>query len=245
MSRLLPALAVLLVTLPALAQAPVRLAPGHPDLATEAVTLASGTFDVALVQPQLQPLGTVAQTVTHHDDGTVSIATVVDIVMGSGGDQVEDTTHFAWPSLTPISHVRVDHNARGDEVESITFDGLHVVGTYQDADAAPVPVDLHLIAPVFGLGANRTVARAVPFEVGYAAVVPVFTAEDRLEEYDLEVVGREDVARPDGETVSAWIVEETTPEGRTRSYAVDPDTRDLLRIAFAPAPGYLVHFVRR
>ncbi|PAP78497.1 hypothetical protein BSZ37_19740 [Rubrivirga marina] len=239
------ALAALLVTLPALAQAPVRLAPGHPDLDTEAVTLASGTFDVSLVQPQLQPLGTVEQAVTHHDDGTVTVATTVDIVMGSGGDQVQDTTHFEWPSLTPISHVRVDHNARGDEVESLAFDGLRVVGTYQDADAEPIPVDLQLIAPVFGLGANRTVARSLPFEVGYTAVVPVFTAEDRLEELELEVVGRDDVARPDGETVSAWIVEETTPEGRTRSYAVDPDTRDLLRIAFAPAPGYLVHFVRQ
>ena len=219
--------------------------PGHPDLAFDAVTLASGGYDVMLVEPARQPLGTVVETVTHHDDGTVTVTADVDIVIGNGGEQSQDTTRYVWPSLAPLSHASVDHNDDGDEVQSLRFDGLHVTGAYQDAGAPAIPVDLELAAPAFGPGSDRKVARALPFEAGYTAVLPTFSAEDRLEAFTFTVVGREDVERPDGSTVSAWIVEQVEEAGRARQYAVDPETRDLLRISFSPAPGYLVHFVRQ
>ncbi len=236
---------VVLAALAALAQEPVRLAPGHPDLAFDRVTLASGVFDVALVEPSRQPLGTVTETVERHAGGTVTVVSDVDIVMGRGGEQVRDTTRYAWPALAPLDYVGVEVDGDGDEVGRLRFEGLHVDGSFQVGAEPATPIDLDLAHAVFGPGSTRKVVRALPFEAGYRAVVPTFTADDRLEEVTVVVVGQEDVARSDGETVAAWIVEETDARGRTRQYAVDPDTRDLLRIAFAPASGYLVHFVRQ
>lgn len=229
------ALAALLAAVPALAQDAVVLAPGHPDLATEAMTVDDVTLGVRIVQPSVQALGTITEAVAHHDDGTVTVIRTIDLSMPGGGAQAtRDTTRFAWPSLAPLSYSATDLS--DGEREEVTFDGLHVTGVF---GTTPLPFDLTLPSPVFGPGSMALLARAVPLREGYTATAPTFSGEHRLRDAAIAVVGREDADRRDGTTVSAFVVE-TTVGRQTQRYFVDPETRDLLKMTVAPAPGYLL-----
>ncbi|WP_412068839.1 hypothetical protein [Rubrivirga sp. IMCC43871] len=237
------ALAALLAAVPALAQDTVVLAPGHADLATAAVTVRDVTLDVRIVQPSVQSLGTISETVTQHDDGTVTVMRAIDLSMPGGNGQSErDTTRFAWPSLAPVSYASTDLN--GGDREQVRFDGLRMTGSYGDNGATPLAFDLSAESPVFGPGSIALIARAVPLREGYTATAPTFSGEHRFRDAAIEVVGREDATRRDGSTVSAFVVESSVG-GRTQRYFVDPETRDLLKMTVAPAPGYLVEATPR
>ncbi|WP_412061865.1 hypothetical protein [Rubrivirga sp. IMCC45206] len=237
------ALAAVLLAAPALAQDAAVLAPGHPDLATDAVTVRDVTLDVRIVQPSVQALGTITETVTAHDDGTITVRRAIDLSMPGGGGQTQrDTTRFAWPSLAPVAYASTDLN-NGDR-EEVAFDGLRMTGAFGDDGATPLAFDLTAESPVFGPGSIGILARAVPLREGYTATAPTFSGEHRFRDAAIAVVGREDAPRPDGSTVSAFVVESTV-DGRTQRYFVDPETRDLLKMTVAPAPGYLIEATPR
>lgn len=239
----LVALAALLAATPALAQEAVVLVPGHPDLATEAVDLQTRTLDVRLVRPMTHELGTIVETVTAHDDGTVTVEQTVDLAMpgGGGSQQTRVESRFAWPSLTPVASTSWDLGD-GDTGE-VAFDGLRVTGSYGEDGAEPLAFDLTLNAPAFGPGSMSILARAVPLEVGYTATARTFSPDDRLEEVEVAVTGREDVAVGDA-TVSAVVVE-IRNDGHTQRYLVDPATRALVKMAVAPNPSVLIEATPR
>ena len=97
-------------------------------------------------------------------------------------------------------------------------------------------IDLTLDAAPFGPGSVGLIVRAVPMTEGYLATAHTFSADDRLEEMTFEVVGAEEVGLDDGTTVTAMAVEMRL-DGRTQRYLIDPETRELVKMAVAPAPG--------
>ena len=211
------------VAAPVLAQDAVVLRPGHPDLMTAGLTLDSETLGIRVVEPAPQDLGTVASTVSRDGD-VVTIVTEADAPQA--GQAYESTVALSWPSLAPISRTRTAGNSTG----TTTYDGTHMTGSYGRGDFDPLPFDITLAAPVFQPEAIPLLARALPFRAGYTATVPTFTADRRVRDYTLTVVGEEAFTRADGTTAEAWVVEETS-SGRgssARRHFVEASTRALI-----------------
>lgn len=217
---------------PALAQEPVVLAPGHPDLTTDGLTLETETVAVRVTDPRPTVYGSVLTDVTRDGD-TVTLATDADVAQA--GLRYQDSITLRWPSLEPVSRERTQGNVTGQTM----YDGTRVTGTWASGDWAPLPFDIELPRPVFQPEALPLVARALPLRAGYEAVAPTFTAERRLRDYTLTVVGEEEFERADGTTAMAWAIEESS-EGRgsrSRRYFVDGATRELLGFTSAVGRG--------
>lgn len=226
--------AALVATAPALAQEAVPLTPSHEDLAAaSSLSYESQTYDVRTVSPDAS-IGSVTQTVT--DDGEY-VVIVTDTNVPQLGQTSRDSVRILRESLAPDYVVTTAGNGN---VASATFDALRVVGSYGPTGRT-LPIDLELKEPAFHASndpiANGAalVARALPFREGYVGTFSTFSPTRRLREVALAVTGREDVTRMDGTTVSAWTVDESSePGGSTqRTYYIDPDTRDLLKITFS------------
>ena len=204
--------------------------PGADDLAVDALTFEDQAFDVRSAAGQ--SIGTITQTATA-DGAYVTVVTRVDIPQFRQAST--DSVRILRASLAPQTASTT--GGSGDRA-AVTFDALRAVGTY-GARGRELPVDVELKTPAFHTGSTSVaggaalVARAVPFEPGFKGVIETFSPTQRLREVTLEVTGREDVPRLDGSTASAWVVTETTSGrgGGTRRYFVDPETRDLLRVA--------------
>ena len=216
------------LAVPALAQAPqdadVVLAPGHPDLMTDAVTLANDVTSTRITAPTMRELGTLTTTFGEGSDGSVAAIYAVESAQDEGG--FETMVAFDWPSLAPISRER-----RTESLVSVTaYDGASVSGEWGQGDWDPIAYDIDLPRAVFAPETVPLVARALPFRAGYNATVPTFSAEDRLRDYTLTVIGEEPFTRLDGTEMTAWIVERTSSaRGDTpRRYAIDGATRELI-----------------
>ncbi len=225
--------AALLAAAPALAQEAVSLTPGHEDLAPDALTYEGGTFDVRTVEPD-QSIGSITQTVTM--DGEY-VVIVTDANAPQLGQVSRDSVRLLRSSLAPAYVVSTAPNG---SVATATFDALRVVGSYGPSGRT-LPIDLELKEPAFHAGGSvlasgaALVARALPFREGFVGTLETFSPTRRLSDVALTVAGREDVMRADGSTVSAWAVEESSEPGGTvqRTFYVDPDTRDLLKVALS------------
>lgn len=234
----LSVLALALFTTPTLAQNAVTLTPGHPDLTLPAAPPASGTTEVRMIEPQAQSLGTIVERTAL--DGDVLTVVTRTVVPMAGANSV-DSTRLVWPSLAPLSNDVTD----GDDVAEVAFADGTVSGTY-DAGRGALPFGFDLETPVFAPGVLPLLVRSIPLETGYTAVVPLFSAKDRFKEARLTVTGREDVEH-DGETVSAWVVEQRGGGGLVGTFVqrhfIDPDTRALLHTEVHPQSEMLVHLV--
>ena len=228
----------LVAAAPALAQTPagdgatdpVVLAPGHPDLTTDGLALETETVAVRVTDPRPTVYGTLTTEAERSGDA-VTLTTDADV--SEAGLRYSSTVTFAWPSLAPVSR----DFSQGNVTAHTDYDGQAVTGTWARGEWAPLPFDIALPRPVFQPEVLPILARALPLEAGYTAVVPTFTAERRLRDYTLSVVGEEEVTLADGSAVTAWAVEETS-EGRgsrTRRYFVDGATRAL--VAFTTTAG--------
>ena len=225
--------AVLLAAAPVLAQEAVPLIPGHQDLVPDALSYSDQTFDVRTVEPN-QSLGTITQTATM--DGAY-VVVVTDANVPQLGQVGRDSVRILRASLAP-DYVVV--TAPNGTVSTVNFNALRVVGSYGPAGRT-LPIDLELKEPAFHAGSSvlasgaALVARALPFEEGFVGTFSTFSPTQRLGEATLTVAGREDVPTMGGETVSAWVVEESAMPGgpAQRTYYVDPETRDLVRVAFS------------
>ncbi len=217
------AAALALVAAPVLAQDAVVLRPGHPDLMTAGLTIDTETVGLRIVEPRAQDLGTVVSTVSREGD-VVTIVTDADAPQA--GMAYESTVTLSWPTLAPIMRTRTAGSSTG----TTTYDGAHVTGSYGRGDWDPLPFDITLAAPAFQPEAVPLVARALPFRAGYTATVPTFTADTRLRDISLTVVGEEPFTRADGTVAQAWVVEESsTARGSSdRRHFVDAETRALI-----------------
>ena len=226
--RRLPLLLLAALAVPALAQAPadadVVLYPGHPDLMTSALTPADDQVMVRTTGATGRQMGTLATTYVAMDGGAYRAVYAADVPQMGG--QTETTVTFAWPSLAPTSRTA----SRDGLVSETTYDGADVSGQWARGEWDPIPYDITLPRPVFAPETVSLVARALPLRAGYAATVPTFTAEDRIRDYTLSVIGEEEFTRADGSTVMAWAIERTSSArgDSPRRYLVDGETRDLV-----------------
>lgn len=225
-----------LVGLAAAADAQTVLEPGHPDLALDALTLGE-SHRVFYVDGRDVGASTRTDAVA---DGVITIEAETTV---EGAPRTRRTVRLAWPSLRPISSRVVT----GRDLDEVAFDGPAVTGRFVPDGGAGVPLDLELDRPAFPVGTAELVARALPLEPGYTAVVPTFTAEDRLREVTLTSVGPDSTTLADGTAVAAWAVDMARP-GRygptTRRLFLDPDSRDVVAIrAETPAAALLVEAV--
>lgn len=183
---LLPALAVLLA--PA-ASAQVLLAPGHPDLVTEGVSVGDVLSLVRVAEPTAEDVGTTSARVTQ-GAGTVTVVTTADASdVGLAGTSAAAT--FAWPSLRPVETV---DGAQG----RVTYDGVHMTGLFGRGDREPLPYDITLDAEPFQPEAVPFLARMLPLRRGYTATVPTFSAQSQLRTVTLAVAGPEPFVGADG-----------------------------------------------
>ena len=231
-TRLALAAAVALAPLATAASAQTVLQPGHPDLATDGLTLESHVEAVRIIGPETEDVGVVRHQVTRDGD-RVTLVTTSDAPRLNQTGSV--TTTFAWPSLRPVTRER-DAETGADRVR---YDGTRLTGEYGRGDFDPLPFDVTLQTTPFAPETLPILARALPLRDGYVATVPTFSASRRLRDVTLTVLGREDFARADGSTADVWVVEETTTalRGRTQRYYVDAATRDLVAVSFEPQEG--------
>ena len=219
---LLAALAV-----PVMAQMPmdadVVLYPGHPDLMTSAFTPANDLVSVRTTGAGGRQMGTLTTTYTE-TGGTYDAVFAADVPQMGG--QSETMVSFTWPSLAPVSRMA----SRDGLVSETMYDGADVSGQWSRGEWDPIPYDITLPRPVFAPETITLVARALPLRAGYNATVPTFTAEDRIRDYTLSVIGEEEFTRADGSTAMVWSIERSsTARGDSpRRYLVDGDTRELV-----------------
>ena len=232
------ALALALVAAPAFAQDAVTLTPGHPDLSVPAAPPASGTVEVRMIEPEAQRLGTVTQDV-RLDGDVLTMVTTTSVQMA--GPTTVDSTRLTWPSLTPLSNDLTKNGA----ANTVTFGDGTVAGSF-DGGLGALPFDFDLEAPVFPASVLPLLLVSLPFEPGYTAVVPTFSAESRFQEARFTVVGEEAIEH-DGETVTAVVVEQMGGGGLTgrfpQRHFIDPDSRELLYTDMSPQPSMLIRLV--
>ena len=209
------------LALAATADAQPVLTPDSPDLAVEEVAL-DDVYRLIYIDGRNSG-SSVARAEVEGDVLTLVTVTAVD-----GTPRSDRTIRLAWPSLRPID----SRDVSGDEIDEVSFDGARVTGQFATGDGASTPLDLTLDQAPFPYGAIEWIARSLPFEEGYAVAVPTFTAEDRLRDYTLTVVGTDSTTLSDGTVVVAWAVDQAPvrPGSVSRRIYVDPDTRDLVAI---------------
>lgn len=226
--------ALALLAAPVFAQ-DVTLRPGHPDLMTDGLTFESHTLAVRIAEPNVQDLGLITHQVTR--DGS-TIMMNVDANVPQARNVGETSLSFDAATLAPISRQRSTSGSTG----STAYDGAHVTGAYGRGDWAPLAFDITLPGAAFAPEQVEIIARALPFRDGYSAAVPTFSADRRVRNVAVTVIGEEEFTRLDGSVAMTWVVEAVTDGrgGGTQRYFVDATTRDLVATTFSPQEGTTV-----
>ncbi|MEM1117463.1 MAG: hypothetical protein AAGJ11_13215 [Bacteroidota bacterium] len=232
MNRLLLGLALLAG--PAVAQDAVTLTPGHPDLTAPPAPPENETIEVRMLEPQQQSMGTVLNT-ARLDGDVLTLVSRMEVQMA--GPTVVDSTRLAWPSLVPLSH----DSQQANTSSTVTYGDGRVEGSF-DGGRGALPFDFDLESAVFPTSAIPLLALSIPYDIGYTATVPTFSAQSRFNDATLTVTGEEEV-EVDGETVQAVVVEQRGGGGMTGRFAqrhyIDPEARELL-YTMVDAPNNMV-----
>ena len=209
------------------------LRPGADALAVDALESYSQSYTVKLVQPQQQDIGTQTRTVTvDRGEGTVTVEEMTSIPIA--GQETSSTVTMAYPSLRPLSA----RSQANEVVTNLTYNDDGVIRRQTPASDESPDYERELEEPVFDPSVLFEVVRLVPFEEGYQAAFETFNAEGLLS-IPIAITGQGEV---DGTAV--WMVR-AAPEGAPPiDFAIDAETRELVRVMLSPQPGVMVHFVR-
>ncbi|MEO0560457.1 MAG: hypothetical protein AAF170_20015 [Bacteroidota bacterium] len=192
------------------------------------------TMTVRLIQPQEQDLGTVTATETLAD-GQLTIMT--DVQIPAAGQNQQDTTVVAYPSMMPISRVQVTPN----RVSRATFADGMMTGTVTEGEEV-TNVEASLEGG-FGPGITNHLVRMLPFAEGYVTSFQQIDSTGDVSLSQLSVTGQESYTTPSGSEHTVWVIVEVEEGRPDYTYYVDTETRELLRTAFAPQPGVLLDIV--
>ncbi|GAB5537343.1 MAG: hypothetical protein Rubg2KO_35920 [Rubricoccaceae bacterium] len=192
------------------------------------------TMTVRLIQPQEQDLGTV--TVTEILAGG-QLTLTSDVQIPAAGQNQQDTTVVAYPSLMPISRVEVTPN----EVERATFADGQMTGTVTAGDEV-TNVEAALDG-AFGPGITNHLIRMLPFAEGYVTSFRQINGDGDISLSQLSVTGQESYTTPSGSERTVWVIVEEEDGNPDYTYYVDAETRELLRTAFSPQPGVTLDIV--
>ena len=209
-----------------------QLTPGS-DVLT-AVAPQTVTYAVLLTQPAEQELGSI--TVTETLDGDrLTIVSITDIP--AAGQNAQDSTVVAYPSLMPLARTQTTPT----ESTMLAFADGRMTGTVTEGGET-TEMDV-AVDGAFGPGVSRTIIRSLPFAEGYATSFTQLTTDGERSVSFLTVTGRETYTHPDGTERTVWVVEEQEEGNPAYTYTVDAETRELLKMAFAPQPGVAVEMV--
>ena len=217
-----------LLALPAAAQ--TALTPGSADLV--AAPPQSYEYDIRFAGETPRVIGTRTLTETRDGDRLVIVATAV---IPMGNQDSRDTTIVAWPSLAPLYHA----SHRGEEIETMAvadgqIRGRLILGNLDEPTEAALP------AGAFGPGSKERIARALPFADGYTATVQIADLHGDVKTDTLIVTGQDTFTRPDGTERTVWLVDVVEAGDPRTTYAIDAETREVLRMSFSPRPDMTI-----
>lgn len=211
----------------------MALRPGSDALAVDMLESYSQDYVVKLVQPQQQDIGTQSRTVTvDRQAGTVTIEEATEIAIA--GQKTSSTTMLAYPSMRGMSS-RSESNG---VVVNLTFNDDGVIRRRTPSDDESPDYERAFEEPVFDPSALFEIVRLVPLEEGWTADYKTFTAED-LMDISIAVTGQDEV-----EGQSVWLITATPDGAPPTEFAIDAETRELVRVKIQPQMGVVVHFVR-
>ncbi len=211
----------------------MSLRPGSDALAVDALRSYTQSYTIKLVQPQQQDIGTQSRMVTvDRQAGTVTIVDSTEIAMA--GQKNSSTTVLAYPSLRGVS----SRSETGDVVTDLTYNDDGVIRRRTPADEESPDYERTFEEPVFDPSALFEVARLVPFEQDWTATYQTFNAEG-LAGIVMTVTGQDEIEGRD-----VWLVEAAPDGAPATEFAVDAETRDLVRVKIRPQMGVEVHIVR-
>lgn len=216
------------LALPATAQ--TALTPGSPELV--AAPPQSYEYDIRFPGEVPRVLGTRTMSETRDGDRLV-VVTATLIPMGNQDQR--DTTVVAWPSLAPISHA--SHS--GEEVEMMAVADGQIRGRFLLGNLDE-PTEAALPAGAFGPGTKERIVRSLPFAQGYTATVRIADLRGEVKTDTITVTGQGTVTRSDGTERTVWLVDMIETGDPTTTYAVDAETREILRMSFSPRPGMTI-----
>lgn len=186
------------------------------------------TMNVLLIEPQEQDLGTITITETL-SDGRLTLTS--DVQIPAAGQNQQDTTIVAHPSLMPLSRVEV----KPGEVERASFENGQMMGTVtagEDVTTVEAALD-----GAFGPGITNHLVRTLPFAEDYLTSFRQIDGDGDISMSVLRVTGQSTYTTPSGSERTVWTIVETEEGNPDYTYLVDAETRELLRIEFAPQPG--------
>lgn len=217
------ALAALLIPAVAVSQEPVRIRPG---MALDTTFIRAGVDSITILMEHegdtLPAAIAVLETRLRSVRGVRQVVFVQRLVV-----EEEDTTLLAdsaylhWRTLLPVSA-----HTRGDIPYDYFFGPSGVsITALRDSTMRAVALD----SPVFYLGSQILLLRALPLRVGYRAVLPILTEAGAPGEMHVSVTGEERVRTLDGGACNTLVVR--VEEGDfVVTYRINPATRQLVRI---------------
>ena len=209
-----------------------RIQPGSDVLVP--VSPQTVTYTVRLTQPAEQRLGTIAVTETLADGRLVMVS---DVEIPAAGQNQQDSTVVAYPSLEGISRVTVTPS----KTERLAFADGRMTGSITEGESTS-SVDA-AVDGAFIPGLTRLIVRSLPLAEGYSASYTTVDADGEVSTSFVSVTGQETYTRADGTEGTGWIVVESEEGTPDYAYHVDAETRELYKIAFAPQPGLAIEMV--
>lgn len=212
---------------PAAGAQTVVLRPGSAEVRAETVNDGVEEFDLVEVDGNGEPAGRmIIRTRLVPVNGTPAIVRTEAIWMDDELVQLDSfTLHRA--TLAPLAL----HSSSVETGVQLDF-SPGAVRKVEDGDWGADTSDVALPEPVFLGGTTDLLLGSLPLAPGYAAKLAIFDAQDGIDTISIEVEAMEDVALPEGGSVSAWRVA-VTEGALVSTYWMDRESRTLVQFESA------------
>ena len=208
------------------------IAPGDASIMASRLTAYEQSFDLKLIEPVQQDVGTTTTTVMVDEAaGRATILTVVDIPMQ--GSTQTDSLVVAYPSMAPI----MQRASGGGATIEVMYGDDAVTGQIMTPDGETREIDVTLEdGPVFASSALGELVRTLPLAEGYTSRIMAFSPGPGVQPHIVEVTGTD-------EDTMGWVVA-VTPEGSpATTYVIDKETRAILRSKLRPQMGVVIDII--
>ena len=208
--------------------AAIALRPGGDGYDASLLTDGTWEYDLKLVEPQQQDIGSLSRAVAiDRDAGTITLTTSQNITVA--GQEVSQVAVAEYPSLRPISATTT---VNGEVYETAYGDGV------ASRTGGDEPSEIAFDEPVFDSNFLFEVVRLLPYQAGYRASFYTLSASEGEQAVTVSVGEPMEV---EGQT--AWPVRTEGGPGLSFTFYVAPETREIVRIDQAPQVGVVIHVV--
>lgn len=219
--------AVLLACACAPAAAQDVLRPGSAAVSTQAIGNRVEEFEVYAAEGGRDPIGRMMlRTRVQSVAGTAAVVRTETLWIGDELLQVDSIT-LHGQTLAPLA-MRSTFTETGVSLEFTPGSVRQVDAGDWGADTA----DVTLPEPVFLSGTTDLLLSALPLAPGYRARLAVYDADEGIGTIGIDVEELEEVALPEGGSVSAWRVA-VDENGSASTYWMDRESRTLVQFESA------------